>query len=323
MLSYLGMPLDHYVSQVHLKRFYAPALDGKKMYAFRKSDDHAFPCGSEDVCRLSEGSTNSYLPEPRLVEEFLKLVEPKYNAACAELATGEITPDAVFVVAGFTAFVMSCSPAAMRLGVAPLRDKLALEAEMLDRAGQVPKAPPELGGKTLTELLSEGIIEFEIDPKYPQAVGIGHIINFATQYGNSHWDILINEHPDTPFFTSDFPVAVEPSGDFRVVNRIVPLTPSLAIRICPRIELSGRKLDPTFEHFSYQRHRPTRSEIVALNRAIVRCAETLVFYPLAASWVAGFVRKHARFRVEIDTTNIPHGTGFLSMSRTVIREQHM
>ena len=79
------MPLDHFVSQVHLKRFFAPDLDRKKMYAFRKSDGHTFPCGAEDVCRLSEGSTNTYLPEPRLVEDFLKLIEPKYNAACAAI----------------------------------------------------------------------------------------------------------------------------------------------------------------------------------------------------------------------------------------------
>ena len=180
------------------------------------------------MCRLTEGNTNTYLPEPRLVEDFLKLVEPKYNAACAAFATGEITPDDVFVVAGFTAFVMSCSPAAMRLGVAPMQDSLALGAEIMDRAGQVPKAPPELGGKTLTELLLEGIVAFEVDAKYPQAVGISNIVGQVTQYGNFHWDILINEHPDTPFFTSDFPVAVEASRDLRIVNRIVPLMGSLS-----------------------------------------------------------------------------------------------
>jgi hypothetical protein len=315
------MPLDHYVSQVHLRRFYAPALDGKKMYAFRKSDGHAFICGAKDVCRLNEGNTNAYLPEPRLVEEFLKLIEPKYNSACTAFETGEITPDDVFIVAGFTAFVMSCSPTAIRLGVEPLLDSLALGAKLLDRAGQIPKAPSILGEKTLTELLADGSVTFEVDGKYPQALGINNIINSVTQYGNFHWDILINEHSDTPFFTTDFPVAVEPSHDLRIVNRIVPLTPSLAIRICPRIELSGRTLGPTFEHFSYRRLRPSRSEIVALNRAIVRCAETLVFSGLVAPWVAGFVRKHARFRVEIDTANIPDGKGFLSIVRTVVRER--
>jgi hypothetical protein len=101
------MALDHYVSQVHLKRFYAAALDGRKMFAFRKSDNLSFPCGSEDVCRLSEGNTNAYLTEPRLIEDFLQLVEPKYNAACAAFMADRITPDDVFVLAGFAAFIMT------------------------------------------------------------------------------------------------------------------------------------------------------------------------------------------------------------------------
>ena len=42
--SLVAMPLDHYVSQVHLKKFYSPAL-GDRMYAMRKSDNHAFICG--------------------------------------------------------------------------------------------------------------------------------------------------------------------------------------------------------------------------------------------------------------------------------------
>src|SRR3546814_10125569 len=63
---------------------------------------------------------------------------------------------------------------------------------------------------------------------------------------------------------------------------------------------------------------PSRQEILALNRTIVRSAETMVFYPMAAPWVAGFVRKHAKFRVEIETTNFAVGNGFLSLSRTEI-----
>ena len=315
------MPLDHYVSQVHLRRFYAPALDGKKMFAFRKSDGQTFPCGAEDVCRIPEGSTNAYLPEPRLVEDFLKLIEPKYNWACAILADGKIDPDAVFVFAGFVAFVMSCSPTAIRMSISPLEASLKVSAEILDRAGQIPKAPPELGGKTLTELLADGIVGFDIDGKYPQAVGISNILDQTIKYGNFHWDILVNEHGDTPFFTSDFPVAVEATPDLRVVNRIVPLTPSLAIRICPRLELAQRKLGPTFEHFSFTRLKPSRSQVVELNRLIVRCAEDLAFYPVSPPWVPDFIRKNAKFRVENDTANLRHGTGVLSVTRTVVRER--
>jgi hypothetical protein len=221
------MALDHFVSQVHLKRFYAVTLNGKKMYAFRKSDGLAFPSDARDVCRLPNGSTNTYLQEPRQIEDFLKLIEPKYNWACDLLGSEEINPDAVFVIAGFAAFVAACSPTAMRIAMEPLNASVRVSAELMDRMGKLPLAPPELGGKSLSELVAGGAIVIDVDQKYPQAVGISNVFNTAHAYGNFHWDILVNEHADTPFFASDFPVAVERSPDPRVVNRVVPLTPAL------------------------------------------------------------------------------------------------
>ena len=50
------MALDHYVSQVHLKQFFSPAL-GSRLYATKKSDLKSFQCHSKDVCRIEEGST--------------------------------------------------------------------------------------------------------------------------------------------------------------------------------------------------------------------------------------------------------------------------
>jgi hypothetical protein len=52
------MPLDHYVSQVRLKQFNSPALDGL-MHAIRKTDLKRFPARSRDVCRIEDGGTNA------------------------------------------------------------------------------------------------------------------------------------------------------------------------------------------------------------------------------------------------------------------------
>ena len=108
------MTLDHYVPQVHLKNFYSPALDGL-MYAIRKSNLKRFTPKSQDVCRIEEGSTNAYLTEDRAVEEFLKTVEPRYNASLAKLRDNKIDQEAIASLAGFAAYIVSCSPTAMRL----------------------------------------------------------------------------------------------------------------------------------------------------------------------------------------------------------------
>ena len=146
------MPLDHYVSQVHLKNFYSPALNGH-MYAIRKSDLKKFPCAARDVYRIEDGSTNAYLKEDRAIEDFLLDVEPKYNASVAKLRDDKIDRESIYAVAGFIAYVASCSPAAMRINTGPLQGTVAAGVAVLDKQGLLEKAPPSLGGKSATELL--------------------------------------------------------------------------------------------------------------------------------------------------------------------------
>ena len=129
------VPLDHYISQVHLKNFYSPALDGM-VYAIRKSDLKRFPTRSQDICRIEDNSTNAYLKNDRLVEEFLKDVEPRYNASLAKLRENKIDKECIHAIAGFAAFVITCSPAAMRLNSGPLKAMLNSTAQILDSAGR-------------------------------------------------------------------------------------------------------------------------------------------------------------------------------------------
>src|SRR5580658_2975946 len=104
------MPLDHYVSQVHLKNFYSPVLR-ERMYAVRKSDGKAFTPNAESVCRIEEGSTNAYLTHDRLIEQLLAGIEPKYNTSARKFAACEFDPESIYTIAGFAAYVITCSPA--------------------------------------------------------------------------------------------------------------------------------------------------------------------------------------------------------------------
>ncbi|WP_425603751.1 DUF4238 domain-containing protein [Coraliomargarita parva] len=74
------MALDHYISQVYLRNFYAPDLKGR-MHAIRKRDLKYFTPDSKSICRIDENSTNAYLEDSRAIEKFLKTIEPKYNTA--------------------------------------------------------------------------------------------------------------------------------------------------------------------------------------------------------------------------------------------------
>lgn len=98
----------------------------------RKSDLKKFPCGSEDVCRIENGSANAYLRHDRVVEGFLKFIEPNYNKALRMLRSGKADEDTIFVISGFVSFVSSCAPAAMRIHAEPLKRLIEAETELVE-----------------------------------------------------------------------------------------------------------------------------------------------------------------------------------------------
>jgi hypothetical protein len=304
------MPFDHYISQVHLKNFNSPALDGM-LYAIRKSDLRRFQTKSRDICRIHDGSTNAYLTESRAIEEFLKDVEPRYNASLAKLRENKPDQESIFCIAGFVAYIINCSPGAMRIHSGPLKATLASTATLLDAQGEIPKAPKALGGKSMTELLADGTVTFDVDPKYPQAIGVTSVMNHVSIFGNSSWEILHNEEADSPFFTSDYPVAIETFDLNTPINRVVPLAPDLAIRIQPDIRLSRTPPDLSFAKFKVSSRKLRPKEISDLNRLIVRCAEDLVLYRDDHAWVESFVAKNCRYRVEPVTQTLKHDGGDL------------
>jgi hypothetical protein len=306
------LALDHYVAQVHLRQFYSPALVNL-MYATKKSDLKSFPCNSASVCRLEENSTNLYLTKPRLIEDFLHHVEPKYSASLKKLRGGNIDQECVLAVSGFAAFISCCAPAASRSRIPSFREGVETATIILDRQGKLPKAPPELDGRTITELLDEGAIKIHIDPKYPQAIGISNIIRQVGVWGNSCWEILLNEDSKSPYFTSDYPIALEAQNAF-FANWIVPLAPDLAIRIIPDLRQRGVEPDLSFSNFKFRRRRPSRQELHEINRLIVRSAEDLVFYRDALDWIPDFIAKNRHYRIETVIDRLPYPTGFLSRS---------
>jgi hypothetical protein len=315
------MPLDHYVPQVHLKNFYSPSLNNRMLYAIKKSDLKSFTCHSQDICRVKNGNTNTYLINSREIEEILHIIEPKYNASLAILRDNVIDEECICVIAGFVACVTSCAPTVMRLQTPIIQNLLESSAIVVDKRGLLPIAP---NSKSLIELLEEGVLRFNVDPKYPQAHAINSIIKRISILGNSKWEILHNSIPDNPFFTSDYPVAIEAANHKRVLNlavqnnMIVPLAPDIAIRIMPDISLARAAPDFSFPKFTFRRRMPSRSEIVEINRLIVRCAEDMVFYRDDYEWIEKFVAKNRYYRIEAVNKRTPDTEGVLIYSQQQI-----
>jgi hypothetical protein len=310
------MALDHYVPQVHLRQWNSPALEGKKLFGVRKRDLHVFPCSSKDVCRIDEGNTNDYLADPRAIEEFLKTVEPAYNQALADIRTGKTNAQAVYVIAGFAAYVAACSPTAVRLQKPPLESSVDLTTEMMEKNGELSPPPEILGGKSWSELRNAGVIKVTIDGKFPQAIGISSVLEFTSQFGNGDWELLLN--PDAsvnPFMTSDFPCCLAQSPDPMIMDRVVPLAPDLAVRIHPKLQSEGDEPDLSFPNHRFRKSVLQHAEVRAINTLVARCAESLVFSRDRPEWLQAFLRKHQKYRVATLIDRIPAGEGAYILSR--------
>lgn len=89
------------------------------MYAMRKTDLKAYICDSSSQCRIQDGSTNEFLIESRAIEEFLRTIEGKYNFSVEKLRNDQIDNETIYSIAGFVAYVTTCSPAAMQIHSGP------------------------------------------------------------------------------------------------------------------------------------------------------------------------------------------------------------
>jgi hypothetical protein len=309
------MPLDHYVSQVHLKQFCN--RDTRHLAVVRKRDLKSFPARTQDVCRIEDGSTNSYLVHNRAIEDFLKTVEPHYDEALDTIRAGKPDHDSVYVIAGFTAYVMSCSPTGMRLYASPLRNIVESEAISLDRLGELPPLPAVLGG-SVKEAIETGKVRVEVDEKYSQALGIAQILERTALFGNARWEILRVRNDDSLFLSSDYPIAMEFTSKPHVVNRLIPLAPDLAIRMVPDTGPRTSEATLDFADFRYCVRSPSAGESRNINRTIVRCAEDLVFSSRAADWLVRFVSKNRRFQLDILNDSIQMESGTLFRGRQLV-----
>jgi hypothetical protein len=122
------------------------------------------------------------------------------------------------------------------------------------------------------ELFADGTLKFDVEPKFPQAIGVASIKHHVSVFGNSPWEILHNSEADCPFLTSDYPAVIEVTDLNTPINRIVPLAPDLAIRIRPDIRLRGTTPDLTFAKVKVTRALVTTVALGLMALAVVAVA---------------------------------------------------
>jgi hypothetical protein len=115
------MPQDHYVAQTYLKAFADPATvsnpkRGGKIHAYRKADSGYFHPHAVAICKTLDWDKNpKYLSPPDALGQWLKIFEPQWAAAAARLGTTWLSPSDKFIIAGYWAYLSTCTPAWQRV----------------------------------------------------------------------------------------------------------------------------------------------------------------------------------------------------------------
>ncbi len=307
------MALDHYIPQTYLSQFIVEEL-GSRIFVVRKSDQSTFGAHPKDLCRGDEHNTNKHLLHQRAIEVVLKEIEPHYRQAVNNFRCGKIAANDVFVISGLITSISICSPKGRSLQSGTLRASVEGLIRAGDANGEFPPPPKSLGAASLSEVIENGTIELDIDPRFPQAVGTTNFRELATRFGNAHWEILKTDAKVAPFISSDFPTGFELSPDPRVQNRIFPLAPDIAVRINLNIHERGNT-ELRFDKFSFAYKKINKDTVRAFNRSVVWCADKLIFCSTNEEWVVRFVRNHRNRKLDTLVDRIPTDEGEYIITR--------
>jgi hypothetical protein len=276
------MANHHFVARTYLKRFGDPAQNGM-LHAYRKTDGQQLCCWPADVCREWDGDlVPTWLQEPALLGHYRKIFEPLWKVAVESPLSKSPSRQDRFAIAGYVANLMTCTPTWRRVGVQIHNDHatgyLIFSKRMQEKHGGNPNLPSDAIAS-----LQRGDIAIDHDPDYVKAQNTRQLMRHAWVIYHQDWEIVENNTAH-PFITSDNPVSIWPSLDFRVPPvRLVAITPHLALSF-RATALESPPFDPAQAPRGRLTWRSTDDAGAnSINKMIAKCAEELVLLRTAPS----------------------------------------
>lgn len=291
------MAKDHYVAQTYLRQFSINGRNGFVNVVWKQNLQSPKVKSVSSVCYEKNGSDNYYFPDnPRVVEDYLKLYELRWAECVQKVSRGTYTDETKSLMAGYFAYLRTCTPTAMRLGSEGYIDFVK---HFYDKLEEKEYSNPDSKYRDVIETIRKhGGTKIEVDKKYPAAIGVTNLINIQSVIARSPWIVFKNE-TSMPFVTSDNPVCLQ-YYDVKFADFYCPITPWLAIVIHPLRE--NEEAGP--DHIGS--FKPEGVE--KMNRLVVQSAEDLVICN-DLSGTEGLVREFQNWRVELRKIKIPSGNG--------------
>ncbi len=147
--------------------------------------------------------------------------------------------------------------------------------------------------------LDAGDIIVATEPDYIRSRMASRSMTYWWALFNADW-LIVEAPSDCQFLTSDNPVAFIDPGPFRKdetnLRRFLPLTPKLSLVVVMDL-IPGTEPDFTAQPKGSIKYAVVNEERVdEVNRAVIQCAEDMVFCAGENTAAEGQVREFARFR---------------------------
>lgn len=308
---------DHYVSQTYLRHFANPNGD---IVPYYKNAQVVVgkPKRPKSICFETEGDTNKYFQNPRLLDEFLPAFENPWNNNIASLENGFLDKNIKFELAGYIAFLRSCSPTAKRLGqrmIAGAIEPMAYEIGLsgLDKADYL----SDKDKLALRNAFHKREIEINIDRDFAHAQSMRALIGLLHRYYCSHWLVLINE-TNIPFITSDNPAILYYKDIHQqIAQTYLPFKPSMALLIAPDLDIARPNVEDVNRYDNSHNIFGVIKEscVNKFNEAIVKSAERLVLHQNKEDWLEQLVRQYSKWRVDTIVSRLPTNKGTMVIAR--------
>jgi hypothetical protein len=296
------MPNDHYIAQTYLRNFSIKDSEAH-VNAVKKSDLkrlNNIPICS--ICCKVNWSTNPYFSEkPRVVEDYLKIFEPKWSNCIKMLADEKFDSETKYFMSGYIAYLRACTPTAIRLGQVMSSENVRDTYEIIEQKEL--SNPNSKHKDTINEIRSHGGIKVDVNPDYPKAMGIRTLLNIQERLQGFPWLIMTNE-TGIPYITSDNPVCLRYPQNSAFCDFYVPVTPKIAIMIHPIRNHEPEVID------SLTSVKP--EGVNEFNRLVVKCAEDVVIFNEDFG-VEELIKEFRDWRIEALTTKFPLEKGILSI----------
>jgi len=308
------MSKDHYVAQTYLKHFKVKGMF-KRVNAIRKSDLKILNgVHVQEICQQANWSHSSYhQPNPRIVENYLKIFEPRWSACIETLKKNTFDLETKSYMAGYLAFLRTCTPKAVRMSERCLKEVIEMNYKLISQH--------ELNKKSkyadvIRKIESAGGLAVNIDQGYSKGMTFQGVVDLAKKYAGFQWSILFNQ-TQTLFLTSDNPVCIDRLTAM-YSKFYVPLTPAMGLIIHPDW---AEKNDEEQSQKSDEFCDIEEKGVNLLNELLIKNAEDIVIFNHDNyEKVMDLVKKYRFWRVESRATRIPTNEGDLLIKQEMVVE---